>query len=143
MEIEIKFRGRDITGEWRYGFLGCSITGKYFIESIPEKIGNTNSKTQSHNIVDPKTIGLFTGLKYKNGVKSYSGDIIFSEHSKQNVAILFGEYKDTDEDTSTNIGFYFDEFGPIKCGFGKDINWSTEKYEIVGNIYDNPELLQQ
>ncbi|NQZ76815.1 MAG: hypothetical protein HRT61_12060 [Ekhidna sp.] len=67
MKREILFRGKCPTsGEWFFGF--------YFIDGF----GNhciTDNKCNLHE-VDPETVGQYTGLQDKNGVKIFEGDYI-------------------------------------------------------------------
>ena len=69
----------------------------------------------------------FTGLKDKNGKEIYEGDIIVEENSKRYVVKW-------EEDTSCSSN-------SSSCGFC----WSKEDAtytEVIGNIYENPELTQ-
>jgi uncharacterized phage protein (TIGR01671 family) len=81
MKREILFRGKCPTsGEWFFGF--------YFIDGF----GNhciTDNKCNLHE-VDPETVGQYTGLKDKNGVKIFEGDILNGRHYT-NIAVEWDE----------------------------------------------------
>ena len=85
----------------------------------------------------------YTGLKDKNGKEIYEGDIV--RHYNRNVVVKWGFYVDGpeyDEDRTENYGWYL-KTGKIKY----DVEpLATEKgdsneLEVIGNIYENPELL--
>jgi hypothetical protein len=87
----------------------------------------------------------FTGLKDTNGKEIYEGDIIrdttdiFDEGSK----VCFGFYDlYTDYDSFYGLGFYLENIkGEQK--FAESINeYYGEDHEIIGNIYETPELLK-
>jgi uncharacterized phage protein (TIGR01671 family) len=100
--------------------------------------------------VETETIGQFTGLTDKNGKKIFEGDII-KYHREDDVGFIgvvkCGEYSpDAGALHSTNIGFYV-EWGKRNriCVYRrKDLGFWTKfrKVEVIGNIHDNPELLE-
>lgn len=79
--------------------------------------------------VESKTVGQYTGLTDKNGRRIFEGDII---HGKLgNFAVRWSEY----------IGAFV---AGISTKIMPCLNRGTMKcYEVVGNIYDNPELLDR
>ena len=103
--------------------------------SIIETTIETGVEVQSANIykVDPETIGDWTGLTDKNGVKIFEGDIVkLNAFSGDDIA----EIKMRDG--------YFEI-----CAYQKSRDlWQTlsrytgAQWEVVGNITDNPELLK-
>ncbi len=135
MNREILFRGKRIdTGEWAEGFY-CGGNERKTLRPcifvyIPDR--------QSYDCQDiiPETVGQYTGLKDIHGVKIFEGDII-KQYEK------------------TQFGDPVSDFGLIKWDnkecmlfrtstrIGKDrLVTSRDIYEVVGNIYDNPELLE-
>lgn len=124
---EILFRGKRVeNGEWVYG-------GYYGICRITNKDGGFKYEHlmhQSNNeplyMVDPETVGQYTGLTDKNGKRICEGDIVktYNEY----IAVIIFE------------GAMF----LVKCE-GYDFQFSQENcpdIEVIGNIHDNPEMLE-
>lgn len=94
--------------------------------------------------VDPKTLCQFTGLCDKNGNKIWENDIIKYHFGEIYAPIKYGYYQNCfDSQKTEHVGFYVDWTGD-KC-LRKDLGyWIDMVYAMpVGNIFDNPELLQE
>ena len=127
---EIKFRAKEIgsEGKWRVGDLHITAT-KPHIHSLSNKY-----------LIKIETIGQFTGLRDSIGREIYEGDIIRSFDSKGEPISHYLLY-DNEE-----AGFVAVLKGSAKGDFGYGRcyqQWITEcEKEIIGNIYDDPELLK-
>lgn len=136
---EIEFRGkRADTKEWLFGDLQQNIGCVKIREQ--EKGNKIIAKSF---VVNPNTIGQYTGLKDKNGTKIFEGDIvniIYKNGDIQNCVVVFGDYDVFRDDW----GYYCSS-----CGFALKFSdnsgycrlTSKDTYEIIGNAHDNPELL--
>ena len=133
---EILFRGkRTDNGEWIYGNL--------FVPDIPDapvEICTGTNRVRITYEVDPDTVGQYTGLTDKNGKPVFEGDIIRSEFSRRLYPVCFGEYYCVDEDGDEELacGWYCKEGSGYEIAFGDPDGWAS----VVGNIHDNPELLE-
>jgi len=138
MQREIKFRGKRIdTGEWVTGLLD-NYQGKCYINHEDYSDG-----VYSHYSfeVNPLTVGQYTGLKYKNGVEVFEGDIV-----KGKYFIKISQDPDA-EDKIMNFegvieyeeGFYYVKAKKGNCSFS--FTYPDYEIETIGNIHDNPELI--
>ena len=125
------FRGkRADNGEWETGFLVVERS-----DTSEERFYITDKMTGYHTPIIPETVGQCTGLKDKNGKLIFEGDIVRckSRLDNANMVVIFecGQFRmvlsENYSSYKTNIGFY-------------DINCFNK--EIIGNIHDNPELLE-
>lgn len=127
----IKFRGRKInSGQWLYGDLMHDNVGGSYIYPIDAE------NLYKENAVIPDTVGQFTGLLDKNGKEIYEGDIIGCHHPEIKHLIFYNE-KQGRFMAALNGDIENDFIGV--CGID-DRRWMASK-EVIGNIHDNPELL--
>ena len=136
---KIKFRGKSKeTGEWVHGYLivatGCVNNGRAYI--CPE-VTSVYFNLEDFDIggfieVDPDTVGQYTGLKDKNGKEIYEDDIC-----------VYTNRKNPDLNRTGIIKFVYGYFGlTFDDGrVGVLANILDEELEIVGNIYENSELI--
>ena len=132
----IKFRGREVgTDKWVYG---------YYYESPFERLGTKGRiivNCVDHNekrFVDSATVGQFTGLHDKDGKEIYEGDVV--ENAEGDVdRILWGSrglvlwVVDM-----SRFGIHYERDG-VKAAL---LDSDTELFAVIGNVYDEPELLE-
>ena len=141
---EILFRGKTSDGEWVEGFYSAEEYNPYIgkIEYIPriQIIG----KCVSLGVI-PETVGQFTGLTDKNGKKIFEGDIVrlTDEHNEieWTAVVVFGN-----PNGEYNWGWQLKAIGEFDGNkdilLWVDMEESGAYCEIIGNIHDNPELLE-
>ena len=82
--------------------------------------------------VDPETVGQFTGLTDKNGKKIFEGDVVMIPGSK-----MMGLPAPVDYNNQGAV------FHIRRKGFQPITLWdASESVVVIGNIHDNPELLE-
>ena len=142
---EILFRGkRTINGDWVYGDFVHGNERK----SLRDSIFVYDSETQSFNDyeINPSTLGQYTGLTDKNGKRIFEGDIL---HIAKIADGLGGYYHPT-LDYPVNIVVKWDLCAwmwETICEDKRYISfpdaWCHYECEVIGNIHDNPELLEK
>lgn len=137
---EILFRGKRIdNGEWIEGhytecrgetFIGIDTSSMFEIFCPP---------VIRWFKVSSETLCQFTGLCDKNGNKIWENDIV--NHNGEYAPVKFGRYCLSFDYGNYNFGFYVDF--PEKTFFRKELGYWCRKVEVVGNVFDDPELLQE
>ena len=141
---EILFRGKNKFGSWHYGYYteGYYLDGTAvsWIEVVDRKEKDAESVT-----VIPETVGQFTGLTDKNGKQAFEHDVIKHHFGDEIGVIRYGEYRNPfgDDIHGGHIGFYVDWVsGEAPGTLRKDLAYWMKIVVILGNIHDNPELLE-
>ena len=120
---EIKFRARVLSdNEWVYGY--------YVLLALDARIYFRSGIWVE---VDPKTVGQFTGLKDKNGVEIYEGDII------RWFGFVVSGGKQVRPERILAVNDFIEDAHRLICiteGTGQTI-------EVIGNIYENKELIDE
>lgn len=89
--------------------------------------------------VDPETLCQFTGLTDKSNKRIQENDIV--NHNGEYALVKFGMYCSSFDYGSYNLGFYVDF--PEETFYRKELGYWRRKVETSGNVFDNPELLQE
>jgi uncharacterized phage protein (TIGR01671 family) len=150
---EIKFRGKRLAnGEWVYGKLLAKQDKAFIVEEAETSHGFKNGKELfavewTIAEVSPSTVGQFIGLLDKNGKEAFEGDKAKTH------------YKNTQKDEYIETivfhnGCFRAEYEINYCGkmyallgdgiyrLPRDKSVYIDEFEIIGNIFDNPELME-
>lgn len=130
---EILFKAKRLdNGKWE--------TGYYFKAGEKHMIlcffTNENGLYHMMYEIDPETICQYTGLTDKNGRKICENDIVTEDWGNHKGTVRFGEFE---AQVLKNIGFNI-EWKDIY--YRQDLCYWAEKCEVIGNVFDNPELLK-
>ena len=136
---EILFRGkRTDNGEWFYGYY---TNARYYLDKKEMHIifeqdveVYPHSEFAGGEEVIPETVGQYTGLTDKNGRKIFEGDILggfLDEEYPEHETVVVVEWHENM--WVTRQGEYLPDLLELD---------DSDCFEVIGNIYDNPELLE-
>lgn len=143
-EILFKAKVKEEPNDWVEGYL--SKCERKFIISNDDGVGV---------FINPETICQYTGLTDKNDNKIWENDILLQKTTGKHWCqwecmgvVKYGEHDwNVSEYGFTSIGFYIEpivrngNINKIACGLNQvDINDEFYPIEVIGNIFDNPEL---
>lgn len=121
---EIIFRGKLLPmGGWSFGCLKIYPGGKTAI------ITPDDTPLGKYGLVDPATVGQYIGRTDRNGNKIFTGDIVEDDSIR-----MKGQVKYSEE----YLQYVVDDI----CDGEQDYAQFIDQAEVIGNIYDNPELLE-
>lgn len=128
----IKLNGKEIKGTWYKGDL--STDGGYYI--------------QEHAVI-PETVGQFTGLNDSIDKEIYEGDILRGEeypYKSEGYHNYYAEIVWFDDSPAFGMVTHKANGARVKGISDGDadyiVDFEREKWEIIGNIFENPELLE-
>ena len=137
---EILFRGkRADNGEWIEGYYAKQSNHACFAHELKQQHFIFKDVCLDFNLgglqefeIIPETVGQFTGLTDKNGVRIFEGDIVERVSDGEQAVISWLKY-------SACFGLSFDGWC---CGFDNYDDNLPSDFEVIGNIHDNPEILK-
>lgn len=134
--IERLYRGKRIdNGEWVYGFYFCMYHDDdrkhlhHFIIPLNVPIPKDKPIGEIQVEVDPDTVGQYTGLTDLHNNPIIEGDIVKG-------VCYAGKTKGT---VTFKNGYYYIH---AYAGYCEQLSRCSHMVEVIGNIHDNPELLE-
>lgn len=127
---DIEFRGKQTdNGEWVYGVPTKDGRGEMvMVENIFE-CEEYNRRGANCLYVDENTVGQCIGLKDRNGINIFEGDIV--------KRVWLGKMCIYQIDYENGLASFIGRAG-MKF---TTVDYDSEEFEVIGNIYDSPELL--
>ena len=135
------FRGKDIDGKW---VEGCCVVDEMDANKIYIGYIFGSDGRQPHNtdvaLVDPETVCQYTGLTDKNGRKIFEGDIVKAIYKPKDKDLAIDDFIiKWDKYYCKFVGYYVGKenvYNPLLFG-------SQTSFEVIGNSFDNPDLLKE
>lgn len=170
MERQIKFRAKHIkNGAWLYGDLLQSNEGSVYIGVHGQYIDDGyhfNDMYDETPYIDEDTIGQFVGVIDEHGNEVFEGDVLEADYKydrlgynggvdPDNDCICYGVVEFDNETLQWVLNVYKAEYPISKhikeegcsrvalCIFGHEYGYDNCDLKVLGNIYDNPELISK
>ena len=151
MTREIKFRGKVKHHDPMTNPENGWVEGYYFQDLTQGEMRSYIFQPPCSWEVIPKTVGQFTGLLDKNGKEIYEGDIVHKKeiggYGYEYIGVVRYYEKDcrfgidlTATDNFSKRALFTD--GEVQENDGYCTVTYTLEYEVLGNVFDNPELLK-
>ena len=140
MQVRYLFRGKRIdNGEWVIGnCIDDGVTGQVFIHTVGNSVNESDKVGEEGCLqfvafeVAQATICQCTGLKDKNGNLIWENDVVsYCDCTKEDYVIAWEQNK---------ACFEYQEYSCSMMNFDE---LSGCEVEVIGNIFDNPELLEE
>lgn len=149
MQDRFLFRAICNDGKFHYGYLSRLYEDRGEGKKGDFCISNNSFCPYAYLVTRPETIGQCTGIKDKNGNLIYEGDIvkIIDKSSRKEPFIGVVEYTKIASFEANCNGLYmhlhesktYENISMVE----KIFCTSLREIEVIGNIYENPELLEQ
>lgn len=128
MQREILFRGKRIdNGEWVYGY--------YYNGNLNTPCLIDYSVSRIHHVIEPNTLGQYTGLTDKNGVKIFEHDLLEDNYNDEEtliegkVEVVF--------DVKKAEWAIDNSFKQDKSSFTSLVGYFGDELKVIGNIHQN------
>ena len=135
---DILFRGKQVNDKtWAYGYLSKGRLHGYKGNTLQPCIDYEDAGVMLSSVVDSDTVGQWTEKTDKNGAKIFEGDICrFSYFCNSYVGVV--RYKN---------GSFAVAWEIVVGAYGEKATHTAHLRDarnltVIGNIYDNPELLE-
>lgn len=137
---EIKFRGKTESNQFIFGDLIQYENGDtaIFFKKIT-RYGYEATQISNRTKVDKETIGQFTGLHDKNGNEIYEGDIVQMNIERGDILCVVTWNLEVGEWDLNLVGCMIEGVRPL----GLWLRDSSCVIKVIGNKFDNPELLEE
>lgn len=141
MAEEILFRGKRVfiyNPAWEYGALLNEVAGGKAYILTDAYIDDSADLQFEYAPVDPSTVSQYTGLRDKNGKQIFENDIVQIVWEAPNRKPVY----ETAVIIFKDGAFCTKWVSPNFCGGVYPLHNHNKRAEVIGNIYDNPELLE-